>query len=209
MLGYGVGRFWVEGLRIDEADELGPLRWNQWVALALIVGGGGVPASSREGSPRERVYEAPPVAVPDTDHDDTAAIAMATATSAPDDVDDADDDDAGRRSTDDGRRRPTTADEPAVDDRRRRGDRRRAAAERRRTIDADAADAEPATGDDGLEGRVRALIRRGRRCPRRTRAHDRHAARGARRSPAFVALRPSARATIGLPVMASADGSVP
>ena len=39
VLGYGVGRFWVEGLRIDPADELGALRWNQWVAVALIVGG--------------------------------------------------------------------------------------------------------------------------------------------------------------------------
>ena len=39
VVGYGVGRFWVEGLRIDDADELGPFRWNQWVALAAIVGG--------------------------------------------------------------------------------------------------------------------------------------------------------------------------
>lgn len=36
--GYGVGRFWVEGLRIDPADSLGGLRWNQWVALAAVVG---------------------------------------------------------------------------------------------------------------------------------------------------------------------------
>ena len=40
VLGYGIGRFWIEGLRIDEADELGGLRWNQWVAVACIVGGG-------------------------------------------------------------------------------------------------------------------------------------------------------------------------
>ncbi len=40
VLGYGAGRFWVEGLRIDEADHLGGLRWNQWVALAAVVGGG-------------------------------------------------------------------------------------------------------------------------------------------------------------------------
>jgi prolipoprotein diacylglyceryl transferase len=39
VIGYGIGRFWVEGLRIDRADELGGLRWNQWVALAAIVGG--------------------------------------------------------------------------------------------------------------------------------------------------------------------------
>ncbi len=36
---YGVGRFWIEGLRVDPADELGPFRWNQWVALAAIVVG--------------------------------------------------------------------------------------------------------------------------------------------------------------------------
>ena len=40
VLGYGIIRFWVEGLRIDPADELGGLRWNQWVALACVVGGG-------------------------------------------------------------------------------------------------------------------------------------------------------------------------
>jgi prolipoprotein diacylglyceryl transferase len=40
VLGYGIGRFWVEGLRIDAADHLAGLRWNQWVAIACIVGGG-------------------------------------------------------------------------------------------------------------------------------------------------------------------------
>ncbi|MET0663639.1 MAG: prolipoprotein diacylglyceryl transferase [Ilumatobacteraceae bacterium] len=38
-MGYGLGRFWVEGLRIDEADHVGGLRFNQWVALTMIVGG--------------------------------------------------------------------------------------------------------------------------------------------------------------------------
>lgn len=39
--GYGVGRFWVESLRIDptESGDVAGLRWNQWVALAAIVGG--------------------------------------------------------------------------------------------------------------------------------------------------------------------------
>ncbi len=36
---YGLGRFWVEGLRVDPADDVGPFRWNQWVALGAIVGG--------------------------------------------------------------------------------------------------------------------------------------------------------------------------
>jgi prolipoprotein diacylglyceryl transferase len=40
VLGYGIIRFWVEGLRIDPADEIAGLRWNQWVAIACIVGGG-------------------------------------------------------------------------------------------------------------------------------------------------------------------------
>ncbi len=35
--GYAIGRFWVEGLRIDEAHHLGGLRWNQWVALVVGV----------------------------------------------------------------------------------------------------------------------------------------------------------------------------
>lgn len=37
--GYGLGRFWVEGLRIDAASDVAGLRWNQWVALAAVVGG--------------------------------------------------------------------------------------------------------------------------------------------------------------------------
>ena len=39
VVGYGIGRFWIEGLRIDEADHVGGLRWNQWMALAAVVAG--------------------------------------------------------------------------------------------------------------------------------------------------------------------------
>ena len=39
VIGYGVGRFWVEGLRIDRADEIAGLRLNQWVALVAVVAG--------------------------------------------------------------------------------------------------------------------------------------------------------------------------
>lgn len=39
VVGYFTGRFWIEGLRIDEADRLGGLRWNQWVSLAAVLGG--------------------------------------------------------------------------------------------------------------------------------------------------------------------------
>ena len=37
--GYGLGRLWVEALRIDPASELGPFRVNTWVSLVAIVGG--------------------------------------------------------------------------------------------------------------------------------------------------------------------------
>jgi len=39
LIGYGTGRLWIEGLRIDPSHDVGGLRWNQWVALALIAGG--------------------------------------------------------------------------------------------------------------------------------------------------------------------------
>lgn len=35
--GYGLGRFWVEGLRIDTASQLAGLRLNQWTALIAMV----------------------------------------------------------------------------------------------------------------------------------------------------------------------------
>lgn len=47
VIGYGIGRFWIEGLRVDSADELAGLRWNQWVALAAVVVGVGVLAVMR------------------------------------------------------------------------------------------------------------------------------------------------------------------
>lgn len=39
VLGYGIGRIWIEGLRIDPSKEGGGLRLNQWMAIVLIVGG--------------------------------------------------------------------------------------------------------------------------------------------------------------------------
>ncbi len=39
LIGYGIGRFWIEGLRIDPSHEVAGLRWNQWVSLAAIAGG--------------------------------------------------------------------------------------------------------------------------------------------------------------------------
>ena len=39
LMGYGTGRFWIEGLRIDPADEIAGLRFNQWVSLVAVVAG--------------------------------------------------------------------------------------------------------------------------------------------------------------------------
>jgi prolipoprotein diacylglyceryltransferase len=39
ILGYGLGRFWIELLRVDEASLLLGLRVNTWVSGALVVGG--------------------------------------------------------------------------------------------------------------------------------------------------------------------------
>lgn len=47
VMGYGLGRFWVEGMRIDPADEVAGLRLNQWVALSAVVVGGVVLAWMR------------------------------------------------------------------------------------------------------------------------------------------------------------------
>jgi prolipoprotein diacylglyceryl transferase len=39
LAGYGAGRFWIEGLRIEPAHHLGPLRLNQIVALGMVIAG--------------------------------------------------------------------------------------------------------------------------------------------------------------------------
>jgi prolipoprotein diacylglyceryl transferase len=39
LIGYGLGRFWIEGLRIDPAHVGWGLRLNQWVALASVAAG--------------------------------------------------------------------------------------------------------------------------------------------------------------------------
>lgn len=58
--GYGLGRFWVEGLRIDRADELAGLRWNQWVAAAAIVGGVVMALRAlRRGTPESTLVTSP------------------------------------------------------------------------------------------------------------------------------------------------------
>jgi prolipoprotein diacylglyceryl transferase len=39
LAGYGAGRFWIEGLRIEPTHHLGPLRLNQVVALGMAIAG--------------------------------------------------------------------------------------------------------------------------------------------------------------------------
>ncbi|CAN5557522.1 prolipoprotein diacylglyceryl transferase [soil metagenome] len=41
VVGYAIGRFWIEGLRIDPARAGGGWRLNQWVAVAAVVIAGG------------------------------------------------------------------------------------------------------------------------------------------------------------------------
>jgi prolipoprotein diacylglyceryl transferase len=69
VIGYGIGRFWVEGLRIDRADEIAGLRWNQWMALAAVVGGGILLAWMRRHPIPEPVIGEPDR---DTSDDDTS-----------------------------------------------------------------------------------------------------------------------------------------
>ncbi|WP_051062771.1 prolipoprotein diacylglyceryl transferase [Ilumatobacter nonamiensis] len=38
VVGYFLGRFWIEGIRIDAAHTFGGLRLNQWVAAAAVAG---------------------------------------------------------------------------------------------------------------------------------------------------------------------------
>lgn len=50
--GYGVGRLWVESLRIDEATKIGPFRVNIWVSLvAIAVGIVGFVLQGRKAGP--------------------------------------------------------------------------------------------------------------------------------------------------------------
>ena len=39
LIGYGIGRLWIETVRIDAATELAGLRINIWMSIALIIGG--------------------------------------------------------------------------------------------------------------------------------------------------------------------------
>lgn len=60
VIGYGIGRFWVEGLRVDRADEIGGLRFNQWVAAVAVVGGLALLAWMRRHPIAEPTFGLPP-----------------------------------------------------------------------------------------------------------------------------------------------------
>ena len=61
--GYATGRFWIEGLRIDDAQVFAGLRLNQWVSL-VAVAGALVYLWLRRGAGRELVVEPPEPADP-------------------------------------------------------------------------------------------------------------------------------------------------
>lgn len=71
LIGYGIGRFWIEGMRIDPTSEVGGLRWNQWVALAMIVIGA-VVLVVRRGSGAEAAAPVAPDTGPDAGTDETS-----------------------------------------------------------------------------------------------------------------------------------------
>jgi prolipoprotein diacylglyceryl transferase len=95
LIGYGIGRFWIEGLRIDAVQlaDVAGLRWNQWVALAAIVGGGLYLIATRGQKWPERPD--PADSVDDDDPDDLGPDSPDTSDVDESDVDDADTDPTG------------------------------------------------------------------------------------------------------------------
>ena len=73
VIGYGIGRFWVESIRIDRADTIASLRVNQWVALAAVVIGGIVLAWMRRHPIAEPVIDQP-LDRTDEDLDDLSTV---------------------------------------------------------------------------------------------------------------------------------------
>jgi prolipoprotein diacylglyceryl transferase len=57
LAGYGAGRFWIEGLRIEPTHHVGPLRLNQVVALGMVIAGVAVIAAAARTRER-RVFAA-------------------------------------------------------------------------------------------------------------------------------------------------------
>jgi prolipoprotein diacylglyceryl transferase len=68
VVGYFVGRFWVEGLRVDPAHHIGGLRLNQWTSIVSIVLAAGYLLWS-SGRPLPPAPEETADPVPDAEHD--------------------------------------------------------------------------------------------------------------------------------------------
>jgi phosphatidylglycerol:prolipoprotein diacylglycerol transferase len=59
MIGYGVGRFWIEGWFRPDAWRYGPLATAQWISLAMIIlGSAFIFWVHRRGRPQEAVATA-------------------------------------------------------------------------------------------------------------------------------------------------------
>jgi phosphatidylglycerol---prolipoprotein diacylglyceryl transferase len=84
VLGYGIGRLWVESLRIDPASKLAGLRVNTWMSIVLIVGSLSFLLSDRFRKP------APPAAAEDESKsaDETEVESKAEVDAETADVDD-------------------------------------------------------------------------------------------------------------------------
>ncbi len=77
VVGYGVGRFFIEGLRIDEAKEFAGLRLNQWMSIVIVVAGLAYLAWSMLRPSAEPVVAGGPALVgtdTDTDTDTVAEV---------------------------------------------------------------------------------------------------------------------------------------
>jgi prolipoprotein diacylglyceryl transferase len=76
LIGYGVGRFWIEGLRIDAtaASDVGGLRWNQWVAIAAVVAGALWLARTRGSIWVEPVADTATDTLADVDRDEDGSV---------------------------------------------------------------------------------------------------------------------------------------
>ncbi len=64
--GYTLGRFWIEGLRVDPANEILGMRLNQWTSIALFVGAVAYFYLTRKKTEDEVLRPTPPI-VPDVD----------------------------------------------------------------------------------------------------------------------------------------------
>jgi len=80
LIGYGVGRYWIEGLRIDPTHQIAGLRLNQWVSLVAIVAGVVLLLVTRG----RKWDEQPRDGVPDAEQHDLTSVEYSDPDIAPD-----------------------------------------------------------------------------------------------------------------------------